>query len=179
MAVSLDITYFLSVQTWAEYGYTDINTDTKKLLPIIKAVQRNRIEPVIGTTLYNKIVDDVKADSLAGLYKTLMDDHILPTMIAYCDYKATFHTTIQITNKTTGKNSDQHIEANDTSENNELRSEIIKDAKAYERDMKAFLCDNWDDIPELSDAVDSDMLSQTIRPHLEKGTDYDGAISVI
>ena len=179
MSVSLDITYFLSIAVWGEYGFTDINTDAKKLLPIIKAVQRNRIEPVLGTTLYNKLVTEVDAVSLAGIYKTLMDTHVLPTMIAYCDWKAIIHTTNQITNKTTGKNSDQHIQANDQDANNNLRSELIKDAKAYERDMKAFLCDNWNDIPELNQAPDSDMLAQTIKPNIKDQNDYDGMIGII
>lgn len=179
MSVSLDITYFLSIQTWAEYGYTNVNTDTKKLLPIIAAVQRTRIEQVIGTTLYNKIVTDVKAGTLTGDYKTLMDDHILPTMIAYCDWKATFHTTYQITNKTTGKNRDEHIEPNDQSENNALRQELLKDAKTYEKKMKAWLCDNWNDIPELYEAVDQDQLRQTIAPHLDNDNDYFGNIGIV
>ena len=179
MSVSLDITYFLSIQTWGEYGYTNINTDTKKLLPIIAAVQRTQIEQVIGTTLYNKLVTDIKADSVAGLYETLLKEHITPTMIALCDIKATFHTTYQITNKTTGKNSDEHIQANDRTENNDLRSELTKDAEAYMSKLKAFLCDNWENIPELYEAVDSDQLRQTKAPHLSNDTNYFGNIGII
>lgn len=179
MSASLDITYFLSIQTWAEYGYTDKNVDTKKLKPIIAAVQRTRIEQVIGTELYNKLVADVKAASLSGLYKELMDEHILPTMIAYCDWKATFHTTYQITNKTTGRNSDEHIQANDQGQNNDLRNELIKDAKAYERKMIGWLCDNYENIPELYQAVDQDTIHQDIRPQLKKKNDYFGNLGVI
>jgi len=40
--------------------------------------------------------------------------------------------------------------------------------------MKGFLCDNWEAIPELSQAVDSDELSQTIRPHLKKTSSFTG-----
>ena len=186
MSVSLDITYFLSIDTWTEYGFTDTNTDVKKLRPIIKSVQRNRIKPIIGTTLYNKLIEDVKLAEqkvdpipLTGLYKELMIDHILPTMIVFCDMKATIHTTNQITNKTTGKNSDQHIQANDEEDNNDLRNELGKDAGAYVRDMKAWLCDNWNNIPELSESVDSDMLRQTIMPHLKDGNDLNGSISIL
>lgn len=179
MSVSLDITYFLSIETWTEYGFTDTNTDVKKLRPIIKSVQRNEIEPVVGTTLYNKLVADVKASTLTGLYKTLMDDHILPTMIAYCDWKAILHTTTQITNKTTGKNSDQHIQAGNTAENQLLRNELEKDAGAYLRTMKAFLCDNWNNIPELYRSVDADKLRQTISPHLKDENNMNGSFSII
>lgn len=175
----LDITYFLTVSVWGEYGLTDVNTDTKKLLPIIRAVQRTRIEPVVGSLLYNKLVTDIKASSVTGLYKTLLDDYILPTMIAYCDYKATWHTTNPITNKTTGRNNDQHINANNQAENNNLRNELIKDAKTYEARMQRWLCDNWENIPELYNAPDADELRQTLPPDTTEENDYFGAISII
>jgi len=179
MSVSLDITYFLSIQTWSEYGFTDSNVDSKKLLPIISAVQRTRVEQVVGTELYNKLVTDVKAGTLTGLYKTLMDVHILPTMIAYCDWKATFHTTYQITNKTTGVNSDQHVSGNDQSQNNDLRNELIKDAKAYERKMIGYLKDEFENIPELYQSADPTTIHQDIRPQLSKKSDYFGSMGVI
>jgi hypothetical protein len=172
--LTLDRTYFLDVEVWKEYGFTDMNTDLKKMKPIIYAVQKTRIEPIIGSTLYNKLVTLIKAGTVTGLYKTLLEDHLIPTMIPYCDWKASVHTTTQITNKTTGKFSDEHIQANSFSDNNKLRDELLKDAKELEQVMKGWLCDNWDNIPELKDAVDNDELSQTIRPHLKKSNDYTG-----
>jgi hypothetical protein len=174
--LALDRTYFLDVEVWREYGLTDTNTDVKKLKPIIYAVQRTRIEQVIGTTLYNKLVTDIKAGTITGLYETLLKEHIIPTMIVYCDWKASIHTTTQITNKTTGKFSDTNIQAGQYSENNKLRDELLKDAKTLEQKMKGWLCDNWENIPELYQAVDNDLLSQTIRPHLHKDSDYTGNI---
>lgn len=174
--LALDRTYFLDVDVWKEYGFTDTNTDVKKLKPIIYAVQRTRIEPIIGTTLYNKLVTDIKGAAVAGLYETLLKDHIIPVMIPYCDWKASVHTTNQITNKTTGTLNDEHIRANPFNDNNKLRDELLKDAKELEQKMKGFLCDNWDNIPELYQAVDQDELSQTIRPHLKKSNDYTGTI---
>ena len=172
--IALDRTYFLDVEVWREYGFTDVNTDVKKLKPIIYAVQRTRIEPVIGTTLYDKLVTDIKAATVAGLYQTLLKDHIIPVMICYCDWKASVHTTTQITNKTTGKYSDEHIQSGQFSENNKLRDELLQDAKALEQKMKGWLCDNWENIPELYQAVDADELSQTIRPHLKKSSAFTG-----
>ena len=174
--LSLDRTYFLDVDVWREYGFTDTNTDVKKLKPIIYSVQRARIEPVIGTTLYNALVTKIKAATVSGLYQTLLVDHIIPTMIPYCDWKASVHTTNQITNKTTGTFNDEHIRANSFNDNNKLRDELLKDAKELEQKMKGWLCDNWDNIPELCEAVDAEELSQTIRPNLKKSNDYTGNI---
>ena len=172
--LALDRTYFLDIEVWREYGFTDTNTDVKKLKPIIYAVQRTRIEAIIGTTLYNKLVTDIKAGTIAGLYETLLKDHIIPVMIPYCDWKASIHTTSQITNKTTGKFNDEHIQANSFTDNNKLRDELLKDAKELEQKMKGWLCDEWENIPELNAAVDADLISQTIRPHLKKTSDFTG-----
>ena len=92
--------YLLSISDWEEYGFASTNIDAKKLKPIILRVQRQFIEPVLGTTLYNKMIDD--APNFTGIYATLMEDYLSDTILAYCDWKATFHTTNQITNKTTG-----------------------------------------------------------------------------
>jgi len=175
---ALDITYFLTPKVWGEYGFTDVNTDQKKLKPIIKAVQRNRIEPIIGTILYNKLVELIKAGTVTGLYKDVLENHIIPTMIAYCDYKATWHTTYQITNKTTGHNRDENIESNDQNANNDLRSEIIKDAKQYEKKLRAWICDNSNDVPELRNYPVASELRSTMSPSAKNDNNYFDALGV-
>lgn len=162
-------TYLLDVAAWEKYGFINSNIDQTKLKPIIDRVQRNRIEPILGTTLFDKVITDVDAGTITGLYKTLLDDYVRPTMIAYCDHKATFHTTSQITNKTTGKNKDQHIEANSTEDNNNLRDELIKDADQFKRKMIGWLQDNKNDIPEYCD-TETDKSHQSIKPSGNSGT---------
>lgn len=179
MGVSLNRTYFMSIDVWREYGFTDQNVDPKKMRPIIYMVQRKVVEPIIGTTLYNKLVTDIEADSVTGLYQTLLNDYIIPLMIPCCDLKATFHTTYQITNKTTGKNQDQHIQANTQDENNDLRNELSDDAEAFEWKLKGWLCDNWEDIPELYESVDEDLRAQTMEARLRNDNDLGGFIGII
>lgn len=169
--MALDRTYFLDAELWETYGFINSNIDTTKLNPIILRTQKTRIEPILGTTLYNKIKTEIDADTLTGIYKTCLDDYVLPCLIAYCDWKYTFHSTSQMTNKTTGKNSDEHIQANDTANNNNLRDELLKDAKQYERKLIGWLCDNYDNIPELCE-VDDDKLHQSIRPSKDTGDNY-------
>lgn len=177
MAVALGYTYFLDIAIWEKYGLVNDNIDPKKLRPIIYAVQRTRIEPIVGTPLYDKLVTEIDNGTLTGLYETLMKEHIIPTMVVYCDWKATFHLTSQMTNKTTGKNNDEHIRSNTTGDNNNLRDELIKDAKQYENKMIGWLCDNKDNIPELCE-VDEDKLHQSLRPS-KKQNDYLGNIGVV
>lgn len=178
MGIGLEQTLFLSPTVWERYGLANMNVDEKRIRPLIYSVQRNRIEPVIGSILYRKLIDDIDGSSLSGLYKTLVDEHILPTMISYCDWKYTIHSTSQLTNKTTGRNNDEHISSNSVADNNNVRDEILSDAKLYEKKMIQFLCDNYDNIPELSE-VDADTIHQDIRPQTKPDNDYKGKISIV
>jgi hypothetical protein len=119
--------YFLDIEDWEEYGFVNTNIDPKKLRPIILRVQQTRIEPILGTTLYNKLCTDLP--TFTGLYLELMEEYVVPLTIAYCDWKYTFHGTSQMTNKTVGHNNDEHITSNSISQNNDLRDELLKDAK--------------------------------------------------
>lgn len=169
--------YFLDINDLEEYGFTNTNVDPKKLKPIILRTQRTRIEPIIGTTLYDKIVTDIKAATVAGLYKELLEDHIIPTLIAYVDWKATYHTTSQIMNEGTAKSQDQHMTPNTTDDNNNLRDELKQDAKQFESKMIGWLKDNFEDIPELCN-IPEDKLCQSLRP--AKGDEnYFGNIGII
>lgn len=178
MSIALNQTLFLKPTVWAKYGFANLNVDDKKIRPIIYSVQRSRIEPIIGSVLYRKLQSDINGSSLTGLYKTLMDDHILPVMVAYCDWKYTFHSTSQLTNKTTGRNNDQNINSNNVGDNNNLRDEILKDAKTYETKMIQYLHDNYDLIPELQE-VEENTIHQDIRPQITPNDDYFGKISIV
>jgi len=59
------------------------NIDPKLLYPEIKAAQDMYIEPILGSNLFNKIVTDVEAGTIAGDYKDLLDDYIIDALIYY------------------------------------------------------------------------------------------------
>jgi len=172
--MALSFTYLLDIANWQQYGNLNTQVDPKKLRPIILGVQQLKIEPVIGTALYNKLITD--CPTYTGLYETLMNEHIILLMIAYCDYQYTWQGT-QLTNKTVGKNNDEHIRANGTDENNDYRDSLIQLAKQREKKLIGWLCDNFDDIPELAEC-DPLTLHQSIRP--SKGeNNYGGVIGIL
>ncbi len=60
-----------------------LNIDPKLLYPEIKAAQDMYIEPVLGSNLYTKIINEVDAGTIAGDYKDLLDDYIIDALINY------------------------------------------------------------------------------------------------
>lgn len=59
------------------------NIDEKLLYPEIKTAQDMYIHPLLGTPLFNKIISDVDGGTIAGTYKTLLDDYIIDALLYY------------------------------------------------------------------------------------------------
>ena len=57
------------------------NVDVDRYLQAIKACQNLLIKPILGTTLYNKIVTDYETNSLSGLYLEMFDEYIKEMII--------------------------------------------------------------------------------------------------
>jgi hypothetical protein len=59
------------------------NIDPKLIYPDIKLAQDMYIHPLLGTALFNKLLADIDAGSLAGNYKTLVDNYIVDALMYY------------------------------------------------------------------------------------------------
>jgi hypothetical protein len=73
----------LSVEILKDRTGIHDNIDPKLLYPEIKTAQDMYIEPILGTSLFNKIITEVEAGSITGDYKTLLDDYIIDTLLNY------------------------------------------------------------------------------------------------
>jgi hypothetical protein len=77
------VTYIILPSVVKERMSLHDNVDDKLIYPEIKAVQDLYIMPLLGSTLYNKILSDIAAGTLAGDYKDLMDNYLI---MAICNY---------------------------------------------------------------------------------------------
>lgn len=60
------------------------NIDPKLLYPEIKVAQDMYIHPILGTALYNKLLDDINVSgTTTGVYKTLLDSFIVDALVYY------------------------------------------------------------------------------------------------
>lgn len=69
---------FITPQEMTSSTILSGNTDIDKYLFCIANTQLTTIEPLLGTLLYDKIVEDITNDDLSGLYLTLYTDFIKP-----------------------------------------------------------------------------------------------------
>lgn len=70
--------------------FTDINdsVDSELLKNSVRTAQDISLQRIIGTKLYKKILSDIDADTLTGVYKTLVDDYIQDFLLYAAYYEA-------------------------------------------------------------------------------------------
>ena len=58
--------------------------DADKLLPFMRTAQDKYMLNLLGTVLFDKLQDDItNGDAFTGVYETLIEDYIKPTLIWY------------------------------------------------------------------------------------------------
>jgi len=69
---------FITPQEMASTTILGGNVDIDKYLFCIANVQLTIIEPLLGTELYDKILQDAENDELTGLYEIMYNDYVKP-----------------------------------------------------------------------------------------------------
>ena len=75
--------FLISEATIKKNSVVNNNVDGMYLLPAIEFAQDSGLQPIIGTKLYNKLMDLVENGSITGStdYKLLLDEYITPYLI--------------------------------------------------------------------------------------------------
>jgi hypothetical protein len=134
--------YLLSVENLKKLGLIHNNTDTKLLAVAIKRSQDMHIQPALGTPLYRALLDRVETNTWTQDYLDLMNEYVIPCLVAFVDYRAALLLTEKITNKTTGRVQDENIQANTLAEVDEFRDQLRKDAYFYKERLIGYLMDD-------------------------------------
>jgi len=59
------------------------NVDPDKVIPFVKTAQDKYLLIALGTVLYDYLQDQIAAGTLTGVYKTLVDEYIVDTLVHY------------------------------------------------------------------------------------------------
>lgn len=75
--------FLVSESTMKKNSVVNNNVDGMYLLPAIEFAQDAGLQPIIGTKLYNKLMDLVENGSITGStdYKYLLDEYITPYLV--------------------------------------------------------------------------------------------------
>ncbi|MEI7668515.1 MAG: hypothetical protein WCJ33_00330 [Pseudomonadota bacterium] len=133
---------FLSEEVLKASSVLNENIDMKLLTPIIKKVQELRILELMGTALYNDMMDKIDADKTLSAYpnyKTLLVDYIQPCMIQYCVCDSTPELLFKFMNVGLNKKSTANTQAVSYDEALKMIERYQADAEIYQSRLVKYL----------------------------------------
>ena len=139
---------FISEDKLKDSTAIGMNVDVDLLLPFVRQAQKLYVETKLGTDLTQKLKDEIIAGTLAGAYKTLVDDYIgdmLPNMALY---HAIPFLRFKVENGNIYSKTSENGTALSESEAQHLREEVKNTGEYYMERMIDYVTNNLSSFPE-------------------------------
>jgi hypothetical protein len=144
--------------------FTDINNnlDVDLISSVIREAQIIHITRLLGSKLYDKLISDVDSDSLAGDYKTLVDDYVQDSLLYWAYYESLETIYLRPRNaglvKPTG--GENNIDA-DIALYDKKRQSVKNKAEYFSERLVDYLCFNSTLFPEYGTETNDDIFPDT------------------
>lgn len=137
----------ISEQYLKEHTTITLNVDPKLLIPAIYDAQQLKIRPILGSSLFNEICNQVSASTLTSLNATLLNDYI---QIATA--KWTLHTVYpqllyKIMNKSVVEKRSENSDSVDLKTLQWLMAHASNIAEQYSENLRLYLIQNTTSYP--------------------------------
>ena len=139
---------FISEQKLKDSTAINLNVDVDILLPFVREAQKIYIEPTLGTSLYKKLEAEITAGTLAGAYKTLVDEYIGDCLPGYSLYHSFNYLRHKVENGNIYSKTSETGNALTTAEAQSFREEILNTASYYRERLISYLRNNTSSFPE-------------------------------
>lgn len=143
--------FLIDIETIKKIGFVNSNVENNIISTTLRRVQDTMLRPIVGSSLYTRLLAGVDADDLNANEQTLLNDYILPVLVAGVDLRIINHLTYEIRSKTVGTTRDDHMTPVTESENNRLSDDLRADFNTYRKTLVAYLCKNETLFPEYDD----------------------------
>lgn len=157
----------VSSQDITKYSPLGGNIDIDKYSFVIKETQVFVIEKILGTKLYNKIVNDHKSGTISGVYKTLLNDYIQPIIIYTVSAEYITIGSFNVANAGIVRYTPENTEPVSRKDIEYLADKQRSKADVYIERLQRFLCDGANDIPEYDVPQDN---NYDVRPDKDINT---------
>jgi hypothetical protein len=149
--------YFLSEATLKAESILQDNVDMKVIAPTIWDVQNFYVLPILGTTLYNDLIDKVRTNTLTGNDKDLMDTYITPTMVWYCRHELPLVMNYKYFNKSVGVQNADNMNPASLEEIGFLMNNAKNKAEWYAERLTKYLMSNQTLFPSYLNQINSNI----------------------
>ena len=134
-----------------------MNLDVDILLPYVRQSQKLYVETKLGTDLTQKLKDEITAGTLAGAYKTLVDDYIGDMLPNWAFYHVIPFLRFKVENGNIYSKTSETGTALSTEESQHLREEVRNTAEYYTERMIEYVTNNLSSFPEYSTNTGADV----------------------
>ena len=141
---------FISEAKLKDSTAINLNVDIDLLLPYVRQAQKLYVETKLGTDLTDKLKAEITAGTLAGAYKTLVDDYIGDMLPNWAFFHAIPFLRFKIENGNIYSKVSETGTALSTEEAQHLREEVRNTAEYYTERMIDYVCNNNSLFPEYS-----------------------------
>ena len=141
---------FISEAKLKDSTAINLNVSIDLLLPYVLQAQRIHILPKLGTTLYEKLETEITAGTLAGAYKTLVDDFIGDCLPSWAFHMCIPYLRFKVENGNIYSKTSETGTALSTEEAQHLRDEVRNTAEYYTERMIDYVTNNLSSFPEYS-----------------------------
>jgi len=170
----------ISEQSFKDYTIASANIDLKNLTQVIKMTQDRYIHPIVGTALYNKILQLILDNqiNLVGniVYKKLLDEYLTDTLFNYVLGELPMAMQYKFVNKGVLKKTSEYSEQPTTAELNSISEYYRGYAEWYAERTINYLCANNIQYPEYlnpgSDVTTIHPVSNQYRVPINLGSGY-------
>lgn len=143
-----DIILLVKPITVKERTSLHTNTDDKLIVPEIKAAQDMRVRPLLGSILYEKLITDIKNNTLAGNYLALMENYIVDIICNYVMSELPEDLNYQFTNKGLSTKTQDGSQVPSMTDLYAIVSKYKKRAEHYSNTCRLHIMANLGSFPE-------------------------------
>ena len=148
--------------------------DADALLPFVRTAQEKYLLNLLGTVLYNKLQDDIEAQTpFSGYYETLVVDYVKPTIIWYSCVEYIPFSAISFKSNGAVKHISEQSVSPGKNEIDYLLSKALNNADYYATRLQDYLLANSQNIPEYLQSV-----GDSTQVYPDQSNQYFGGINL-
>lgn len=141
-------TYLIPPSYIKDYSVIDDNVDDKLIKISILDAQEQLLEPILGTSLYDKLINDTANAVLSSSYQEFIIKKIWPYLLHATVYKITLNLIYRMTNSSVVKDNNEVSSAISIQELNVMRQEREAAMNYHQEKIIKFLINNSSTFPE-------------------------------
>lgn len=133
-----------------QYTFINGSVDPNIFKPCAIVAQDEHIQQVIGTDLFNKILNDVRNNTLAGAYQELVEKYMLKSVAWWTMYELIPHLYMKTDNGSIVVRTSDDSQPISAQDMQNYKDNVREKAQFYTQRMIDYLCKNSGDFPELN-----------------------------